>query len=750
MLQRQAQTSKPAERFVELFQEVFGPAAAAKLEAEVYFRDISGKDRYIDFAIDSLLDRYAIEIDGETYHHPRVLTSEDYEDQLLRQNSLIHQGWRVLRWTDRQLAERPDDVKEHLAILLDQAIRLTVPQEYLPCKRASLIELHGHQTEALVSLERMRGEGSAIALLSHAVGTGKTTTAAEDARKMGLRTLFLAHTQELVEQALARFAELWPEASRARLGEAGDNQAQVVVGTVQYMSGNLKQYEPAQFGYIVIDEAHHATSKTYRAVLRYFDPEFLLGLTGTPERADGQNALEVFQQAAHRMDMETAVKSGILCDVRCFRVQTNIDLRRLKFNGSMYNYKDLEDKVSIPSRNQLIVDTYAANVPNRPAVVFCVSVDHAEAMAQLFTGAGYPARAVSGRLNKDTRQAILKQYERGEIKLLCACDVLNEGWDAPQTEVLLMARPTLSKVIYQQQIGRGMRTYPGKQYLVLFDFVDMFGRHNASLNIHRLTQRDKYRPGDRIFEPENNSDIVELPLHLWAQNYVPVDVFDWQQTVEGMITLSALSKLLRRSPEWVSDQYRVHKLKDTFKADEVIELSEDREIPYFALGSVPQIRKDLGIDPPDDDDIYKEFVRFVQDMDMNASYKPVWLLSVLKCVDEQGRASVADVTAAFWNFYRERKQAGQAAERDSSQLSQPDACSLAAVQQTINRGPYFRFSHLDYIAYANDKAYYRINKDVWSELSQPAERQRIEAFCLQAIASYYQRQTLNVNRAEGE
>ncbi len=745
MLQRQAQTSKPAERFVELFQEVFGPAAAAKLEAEVYFRDISGKDRYIDFAIDSLLDRYAIEIDGETYH-PRVLTSEDYEDQLLRQNSLIHQGWRVLRWTDRQLAERPDDVKEHLAILLDQAIRLTVAGEYLPCKRASLIELQDHQAEALLNLERMRGEGSAIALLSHAVGTGKTTTAAEDARKMGLRTLFLAHTQELVEQALARFAELWPEASRARLGEAGDSQAQVVVGTVQYMSGNLRQYEPAQWGYIVIDEAHHATSKTYRAVLRYFDPEFLLGLTGTPERADGQNTLEVFQQAAHRMDMETAVKSGILCDVRCFRVQTNVDLRRLKFNGSMYNYKDLEDRVSIPSRNQLIVDTYAANVPNRPAVVFCVSVDHAEAMAKLFTQAGYPARAVSGRLNKDTRQAILKQYERGEIKLLCACDVLNEGWDAPQTEVLLMARPTLSKVIYQQQIGRGMRTYAGKQYLVLFDFVDVFGRHNASLNIHRLTQRDKYRPGDRIFEPESNSDIVELPLHLWAQDYIPVDVFDWQQKVEGMITLSALSKLLRRSPEWTYDQYKAGR----FKADEVIELGEDRKIPYFSLSRVPDIRKIIL--PPEvvEETIYEEFVRFVQDMDMNASYKPIWLLSVLRCADEQGRASVADVTTAFWNFYRERYQAGQAAERDSSQLSQPDTCSFAAVQQIINRGPYFRFSHLDYIVYANDKAYYRINKDVWNELSQPAERQRIEAFCLQAIASYYQRQTLNVNRAEEE
>ena len=135
-------------------------------------------------------------------------------------------------------------------------------------------------------------------------------------------------------------------------------------------------------------------------------------------------------------------------------------------------------------------------------------------------------------------------------------------------------------------------------------------------------------------------------------------------------------------------------------------------------------------------------------MDMNASYKPVWLLSVLKCANEQGRASVAEVTTAFLDFYRARQQAGQVAERSSSLLSTPDTCSLAAVQQTINRGPYFRFSHLDYVAYANDKAYYRINKEVWSELSRPEERQRIENFCLQSIDTYYQRQTLDANKTE--
>ncbi len=313
-----------------------------------------------------------------------------------------------------------------------------------------------HQQEALDKLAALRERGVQIALLAHAVATGKTTVAVEDARRLGGRTLFLAHTHELVSQALEQFGELWPEASRAELGKSGEEHAQVVVGTVQFMAKNLARYGAKDFAYLVVDEAHHATSNSYRAVLRYFDPDFLLGLTGTPERADSQNALEVFQETAHRMDMESAVRAGVLCDVRCFRVETNVDLKRLRFNGNLYNQKDWEDRVSIPARNELIVQTYADNVPNRLAVCFCVSVAHAEKMAALFNEAGFAAQAVSGSKSKEERAAILAAFARREIQVLCACDVLNEGWDAPQIEVLLMARPTLSKVIYQQQLGRGI------------------------------------------------------------------------------------------------------------------------------------------------------------------------------------------------------------------------------------------------------------------------------------------------------
>jgi superfamily II DNA or RNA helicase len=723
------------ERFVELFQDVFGPAAAAKLVPQYAYQDLEGGSRFIDFALESLLDRYAIEIDGETYHHPAVLEHDDYADQLLRQNSLIHLGWRVLRWSDWQLQHEPGRVREHLPILLETPVNLVVPQSHLPPKRGALIDLFEHQQEALVNLEAIRRDGNQIALLSHAVGTGKTTTAVEDARRAGRRTLFLAHTHELVDQALGRFGDLWPEATRARLGDGQDEIAQVVVGTVQSMQGQISRFPADHFGYIVIDEAHHATARTYQTVLRYFDPEFLLGLTGTPDRADGLNALEVFRQAAHRMDLETAVREGVLCDVRCFRVETNVDLRSLRFNGTVYRQKDLEQRVTIPERNALIVDTYCRNVKGRRAVTFCVSVAHAEEVARLFRKAGVAAQAVSGNMDREERARILDAYRSGKIRVLCACDVLNEGWDAPETEVLLMARPTLSKVVYQQQLGRGMRKHPGKEYLILFDFVDAFSQHNRALSLHRLLRKAQYRAGARVFQEEGEETFPdELPIHLWATDYQLVDIFDWQERVEGMVTAQGLSRMLRKSEGWVLLRWRRGEIPD----DEIVELGGKHRVPYFRTDRVAEIRERYGLQEVTEATLYDDFQRFLNEMDMTHSYKPVWFRAFLQCADEGGRARVEAVNREFHRFYRERAERGEVVETGKATMASPQRLTAAEVQQVINQGPFHRFSRMGYVDYARDRAFYEIDRAVWAHLREPTERARVEELCRVGIERYYE------------
>ena len=323
-----AETStQPEDLFAGLFAEVFGLEKAQLLVPQHPVADIEGTTRYVDFALRTVAERIAFEIDGLTWHVPDPARVRDYEDALLRQNSLIHLGWRVFRWTDRQVADEPERVKDQLALFLERIPGLLEFDDFLPRQRGQLLELREHQEDALRALDALRAGGNTIALLPHATGTGKTVTAIADARRLNLRTLFVVHTKELVEQAVGKFAELWPGVSCGRFGDSvRDTIEHVVVGTVQSLSKNLAAFKPDDFGYLIVDEAHHATAESYRQLLGYFKPRFTLGLTATPDRADGQSALEVFRTAAHRLRLREAVECGELVPIRCVRVETNVDL----------------------------------------------------------------------------------------------------------------------------------------------------------------------------------------------------------------------------------------------------------------------------------------------------------------------------------------------------------------------------------------------------------------------------------------
>ena len=132
----------------------------------------------------------------------------------------------------------------------------------------------------------------------------------------------------------------------------------VIFATVQSISKDLEKFSPTDFDYLIVDECHHAAANTYQKIFTYFHPKFILGLTATPERSDGEDMLELFQNVAHKMDLKTAVERGVLVPIRCIRVKTNIDLTDVRINGIKYNSQDLESKLFIPERNQLIVDTY--------------------------------------------------------------------------------------------------------------------------------------------------------------------------------------------------------------------------------------------------------------------------------------------------------------------------------------------------------------------------------------------------------
>ena len=412
--------SRAEELFVQLFCEAFGPEKTENLQVQYPCVDIYGRHRYIDFALESPESKIAIEIDGETYHNPSKVSENKYADDLLKQNSLIYDNWKVYRWIYSQLEKQPEKVKDELITFLGTSPMFKAFEADLPVQMGQTIELRDYQQEAIDNLKKMREDGKTIALLYHATGVGKTITAATDAKAVGGRTLFLVNALKLASQAKETFAKVWPEATLGEYtGSQKDMTQTVIFATVQSISKDLEKFSPTDFDYLIVDECHHAAANTYQKIFTYFHPKFILGLTATPERSDGEDMLELFQNVAHKMDLKTAVERGVLVPIRCIRVKTNIDLTDVRINGIKYNSQDLESKLFIPERNQLIVDTYLKYVNGKKTVIFCASVDHAAEIAKYQPMAYVLAPENKRKLDQD----MLFQGEKSEAWLDVPIDV---------------------------------------------------------------------------------------------------------------------------------------------------------------------------------------------------------------------------------------------------------------------------------------------------------------------------------------
>ena len=412
--------SRAEELFVQLFCEAFGPEKTENLQVQYPCVDIYGRHRYIDFALESPESKIAIEIDGETYHNPSKVSENKYADDLLKQNSLIYDNWKVYRWIYSQLEKQPEKVKDELITFLGTSPMFKAFEADLPVQMGQTIELRDYQQEATENLQKMREDGKTIALLYNATGVGKTITAATDAKAVGGRTLFLVNALKLASQAQETFAKVWPEATLGEYtGSQKDMTQTVIFATVQSISKDLEKFSPTDFDYLIVDECHHAAANTYQKIFTYFHPKFILGLTATPERSDGEDMLELFQNVAHKMDLKTAVERGVLVPIRCVRVKTNIDLTDVRINGIKYNSQDLESKLFIPERNQLIVDTYLKYVNGKKTVIFCASVDHAAEIAKYQPMAYVLAPENKRKLDQD----MLFQGEKPEAWLDVPIDV---------------------------------------------------------------------------------------------------------------------------------------------------------------------------------------------------------------------------------------------------------------------------------------------------------------------------------------
>lgn len=735
--------------FVEIFCDIFGPEKTQYLSVQHPFVDIYGNRRFIDFTIESDNLKIAIEIDGEKYHNPNKVSDNKYYDDLLKQNSLIYNNWKVYRWVYAQLKNHKEKVKDELLIFMGEMPQFRMMEDYLPKQKGKIIELKEHQQSAIENLQKMRDSGESIALLYHATGTGKTVTAVSDAKSFGERTLFLAHTRELVSQAQKTFEDIWTEKkSGMYVAEQKDDSAYIVCASIQSVVQNLDQFKPEDFGYIIIDECHHSVADTYRKILGYFKPKFTLGLTATPERTDGENILEDFKNVAHKLDLKTAVEIGELTPIRCIRVKTNVDLSTVRINGIKYYSQDLESKLFVPERNKIIVDTYLQYVKNKKTVIFCASVKHAEEIAGLFRENGIKSEAVSGTLEKKKRERILENYENGDINVLCACDLLNEGWDSPKTEVLFMARPTMSKTLYMQQLGRGMRKCEGKEYLMVFDFIDNANMFNMPYSIHRLLNIKDYRPGQLVLAPHKQMELdwdllakgekpeVYLDFPVDVADYELIDLFNWHEEVANMISQLEFVRMVDVQSETIERYIREGKIKADFE----VPIGDKRSFKYFKEETVRNYASKYGWDLITAANMKDKFIDMVRAMDMSFSYKPVLLKAMLDHVDENGRVRVEDIVDYFIDFYSDRKDKGLVVEKKTSIFCKENY-TRKDVERNIFANPFKRFEDMRFMKRCREIEYVEFNRHVFRKLTKD-DIEWIKEHCDKKLEEYYSRRGL--------
>jgi len=343
-------------------------------------------------------------------------------------------------------------------------------------------EPRGAQIEALYYLKKARDEGVKKGLVAAATGIGKTHLAAFDSLAYR-RILFLAHREEIVSQARRIFQELRPG---ARLGYFTGNEknidADILFSTVQTMSKltSLHHFKPEDFDYIVVDEFHHAAADSYRRVLGHFRPAFLMGLTATPYRMDNRDIFALCDDnVIYEINLRQAIERDLLVPFHYAAVYDPTDYSQVAEANGRYLVDDLEKQLSRRERADLILDHYRQQAGQR-SLAFCVSISHAEYMADYFNRNGVQAAAVHSGSDCHSaaygRREAIEALEDGRIRVIFTVDIFNEGVDIPSVDTVMFLRPTESYVIFLQQLGRGLRQHPGKEFLRVLDFIGNYKR----------------------------------------------------------------------------------------------------------------------------------------------------------------------------------------------------------------------------------------------------------------------------------
>lgn len=366
----------------------------------------------------------------------------------------------------------------------------------------------GAQIEALYHLKKTREEGFDKGVIVAATGIGKTYLSAFDSRDYK-RVLFVAHREEILRQADRSFANVRPLSERGFfMGSQKDVNKDILFASVQSLGKkeSLELFKPDYFDYIIVDEFHHAVAKNYQNIINYFKPQFLLGITATPDRLDSKDVLAICDyNLVYEAPLKKAINQGWLVPFRYYAIyDETVDYNQIDYRHGKYQTTQLEEALSIHQRADLILNHYK-KYRSKQALGFCTSKRHADFMANYFNDHGVLACAVysgsEGTFNL-ARDKAISQLIKGDIQVIFSVDMFNEGLDIASLDMVMMLRPTESPTIFMQQLGRGLRLYKDKHYLNVLDFIGNYKKANFSPYLITGTSKTDYkRASDVIKEP---------------------------------------------------------------------------------------------------------------------------------------------------------------------------------------------------------------------------------------------------------
>lgn len=365
----------------------------------------------------------------------------------------------------------------------------------------SIIKPNKMQKEALKNLQKLRLLRETKGLIISATGTGKTYLAALDVKNYNpKRFLFVAHREQILKKSLDSFHKVLGGDKKTNYGILSGNtkntDAKYLFATVQTLSKaeNLNQFKRDEFDYILIDEAHHVGSKIYGKLLDYFTPDFLLGMTATPERSDDKNIYELFDyNVPYEIRLQEALEEEML-----------VPFHYIGVSDYTYNGEVIDDNTNLKylvseERVKYVVEQskyYGYDGDVLHGLVFVSRKEEADEIAKLLTKNGYPAQMLSGEDSQEQREQAIEKLKNGELTYLVTVDIFNEGIDIPFINQVIMMRKTESVIVFVQQLGRGLRKAQGKEYLTVIDFIGNY-KNNYLIPVALTGDQSRTREGIR-------------------------------------------------------------------------------------------------------------------------------------------------------------------------------------------------------------------------------------------------------------